>query len=135
MKIHRGVVQQCVLVALVEIACTALMLGVYVLLERFSREVLVGGLLGCALSIINFLLLSHTVSRAADRAEQTGDHAKAALSIRSSGMTRMLGIGLVLILAFRAGICDPIAALLPLIFLRLSMMVAGFVIKDGGTCK
>ena len=135
MNRNQDVIRQFLLVSLVEIICVALMLGVYALMEKFTREVLIGGLLGGILSIANFLFLSMAVSRAADQAMESGDSAKAALSIRSSSMTRLLGIAAVLFLSFRAGICDPVAALLPLIFLRFSMMIAGFFFKDGATCK
>lgn len=128
---NRQVIRQVALVALVELIWVALMLGVYALLGRFTSLVLRGALLGGGLAILNFLLLSMAVSRAADQAEQTGEVARATMSIRASAVFRLLGIGVILILVLRAKLCDPLAAVLPLVFLQLSINLVGFLRKDG----
>lgn len=132
---NKDVIRQFAMVALCELVCVALMLAVYALLGRFSTKVLAGGLLGGGLAIANFLLLSMAVTRAADRAEQTGETAKATMSIRSSATLRLLGIALILILVLRAGLADPLASVLPLLFLQLSIHLVGFFRKDGANNK
>ena len=128
---NKDIIRQFGMVALCELVCVALMLVVYALLGRFGTKVLIGGLLGGGLAIVNFLLLSISVARAADRAEQTGEAAKATLSIRSSAVFRLLGIAVILIFVLRAELADPLAALLPLIFLQLCINLVGFFRKDG----
>ena len=118
-------------VALGEVICVALMLIVYAIMGRCSAMVLRGALLGCFLAILNFFLLSVVVTRAADRAVSTGDAAGATLSVRFSAVWRLLGMALILIAAFRAELCDPVAALLPLLFVQLSINLTEFFRRDG----
>jgi len=129
---NKEVIQQFVRISLGEILCVALMLIVYALLGRFTTLVLTGALLGCALAILNFFLLCVAITRAADRAETSGNAAKATMSVRASAVYRLLGMAVILFLAFRAGLCDPIAALLPLVFMQLCMNIIEFFRRDGG---
>lgn len=126
---NRDVIRQFGWVSLCELGCTGVMLGVYALLGRFTLRVLLGGLLGAGLSVLNFLLLSMAVSRAADRAESEAS-AQATMSVRGSAAGRMLLILAVLVLAFKAGICEPLPALLPLLFLQLCVNLVGFFRRD-----
>ena len=107
------------------------MMIVYAVLGRWSVMVLRGALLGCMLAILNFFLLSVVVTRAADRAATTGDAAGATLSVRFSAVWRLLGMAVILIVAFRAELCDPVAALLPLLFIQLSINLTEFFRRDG----
>lgn len=115
-----------------EAAGVALMLGVYGLIGRFSRQVLLGALIGGALAMLNFLLLSVTVSRAADRAETTGEAVKARVSVQVMALVRLLLLAVLYILILKSGACDPIAAILPLLFLQLSIVLTEFFRKDKG---
>ena len=123
-------------VAIGESICVCLMLAIYGLLGLFTVRVLVGALLGGSLAILNFLFLSIAVTRAADRAMQ-GNAAKATLSVQASSVYRLLGMGVILVLAFKAGICDPVAALLPLLFVRIIINIMDFFGKerDDSSCK
>ena len=133
MEQNREVIRQFGWVSLAEVVCVGLMLAVYGLLGDFSGKVLFGALLGAALAIGNFLLLSLAVVRAIDRAAQTDEAAKATISIRSSALFRLLVIAGTLILALKAGVCEPLPALLPLIFMQLCIRGIGFFRKDGAT--
>lgn len=124
-KENREEASQVLRIAAGEVICVAIMLGIYALLGRFNRMVLIGALLGGTLAILNFLFLSIAVGRAADRA-QRGEAAKAALAVQSSSVYRFLGMAVILILAFRAGVCDPLAALLPLLFVQVVIQIAEF---------
>ena len=135
MEQYRDVIRQFLWVSLFEIICIALMYVVYAIIGLFTKQVLIGGLLGGLLAIGNFFVLSIAVCSATDRAVESGDSSKAALAIRSSSTLRLLCIGVILFFAFRAGICDPIAALVPLILLRISMAIVGFFFKEDKKCK
>jgi len=132
---NEDVIRQIVRVALGEIVCVAIMLGVYAALGYFTLKVLWGALLGCLLAILNFLFLSIAVTRAIDQATTTGEAAKAKLSVQSSAGIRLLVIAVVLFVAFHAEVCDPVAALLPLLFMQVSMNVIEFFRKDGEKSK
>ena len=128
---NRDVIRQVGRVALGEAACVALMLLVYALLGQFTVMVLRGALLGCLLAILNFFLLSVVVTRAADRAAATGESARAAFSVQFSAVWRLLGMAAILIMVFRANLCDPVAALLPLLFIQVSIYLTEFFRRDG----
>ena len=128
---NRDVIRQVGCVALGEVVCVALMLLVYALLGQFTAMVLRGALLGCLLAILNFFLLSVVVTRAADRAASTGESARAAFSVQFSAVWRLLGMAAILIAVFRAGLCDPVAALLPLLFIQASIYLTEFFRRDG----
>lgn len=132
---NRAVIRQVGLVALCKAACVAVMLLVYAVIGRFSLPVLWGGLLGGVLAALDFLFLSIAVTRAADRAEATGEAAKAKLSIQSSSAARLLLMALILIGALKLELCDPIAAVLPLLFPRPCIMLFEFFRKDGKTAQ
>ena len=50
--------------------CTALMVGIFALLGYFDMSVLLGGLVGAAIAVVNFLVLAIVATLAADKAEQ-----------------------------------------------------------------
>lgn len=129
---NKEAIRQILRVLAGEAACVALMLGVYGLIGRFSRQVLLGALIGGALAMLNFLLLSVTVSRAADRAETTGEAVKARVSVQVMALVRLLLLAVLYILILKSGACDPIAAILPLLFLQLSIVLTEFFRKDKG---
>lgn len=128
---NRAVIIQVLQVFLGIVICTGLMLGVYALIGQFSLPVLWGALLGCLIAGLNFLFLSIGVTRAADRAEATGEAAKATLAVRSSSTIRMLALAAIYIVILKSGVCDPLAAVLPLIFVRISITMLEFFRKDG----
>ncbi|MBR4889023.1 MAG: ATP synthase subunit I [Clostridia bacterium] len=132
---NRDVIRQIGRVTLGEVVCVAIMLGVYALLGYFTMKVLLGALLGCLLAILNFFFLSMAVTRAIDRATTTGEAAKAKLSVQSSSTLRLLAMAVVLFIAFQADVCDPLASLLPLLFLQISMNIMEFFRKDGEKSK
>ncbi len=64
----------------------------------------------------NFLSLSITVSNAMNRAANGGSPQKAQLEIKTSSVVRPFILVIIYILLFRAELCDPLAAILPLLF-------------------
>lgn len=121
--------------AAAEAVLVALMLAVYALLGRFSLPVLWGALLGGALAVLNFVALSAAVVRATEHAKNTGEAAKAKLMVQSSAMVRLLVLVVVLILVLRTGVCDPLAAVLPLALMQLGINLVGLIRKDGANPK
>ena len=110
--------------------CVAIMLGVYALLGAFTSSVVVGAILGFVLAVGNFVSLSITVSNAMDRAARDKDPQRAQLSIQASGVIRLLVLAAIYILLFRAKVCDPVAALLPLLMAQAVLKLVEFFRKD-----
>ncbi len=130
---NRDILNQVLRVLAGEAVCIALMLGVYALLQKLSAPVLLGALAGGIIAIGNFFFLAMSVARAIDRAAQTGDAAKAKAAIQAGTTGRLLVILLLYILLLKSGYFDPIAALLPMLFVQLSIRVTEFFRKDGET--
>ena len=130
MQKNRGVLRQVGGLAAALLVCIAVMLAVYALLGRLDRMVLLGALFGWLLAIGNFLSLSITVSNALDRAANVGSPQKAQLEIQTSSVVRPLVLAVIYIVLFRAKVCDPVAALLPLLFAQVAIKVLEFFRND-----
>ena len=124
MDIRKTVLKETAVVAVGELVCAAVMVGIFAALKRFSLTVLFSALAGCAVITMNYLFMSITVSLAADRAE-AGDAAKAKNMIQLSSTVRLVCMGLLLFLGIKLG-ANVVALLLPLVFLRPILMVAEF---------
>lgn len=132
---NKAAIHQLLRVAAGEVVCVALMLGVYALIGRFSTPVLGGAIFGCIAAIAYFLSLSITVSKAVDRVQETGEASKATRSIQASSSGRYIVLALVYIVILKAGLCDPVASVLPLLFLPVSINVTEYFRKDGESKK
>ena len=125
MQKKRDVLRQVGGLAVALLVCIAVMLAVYALLGRLDRLVLLGAVFGWILAVGNFLSLSITVSNALDRAANGGSPQKAQLEIQTSSV-----VALIYIVLFRAKVCDPVAALLPLLFAQVAIKVLEFFRND-----
>ena len=130
---NRDILNQVLRLLLGTAVCTGLMLAVYALLDKLTAAVMLGALAGLILSVGNFFFLAISVSRAADRATETGDAAKAKREIRSAFSARLLVLFLLYFLILKTGRLDAVAALLPMLFAQLSLRVIEFFRKDGDT--
>ncbi len=130
MQKHRDILHQVTRLTIAMIICVGIMLGIYALLGIFTRSVLVGAVVGLLLSIGNFVSLSITVSNALDRAARDNDPQRAQLSIQTSSVIRLLVLAAIYILLFRAKLCDPIAALLPLLLAQGVLKLVEFFRND-----
>ena len=130
MQKHRDVLRQVGGLAAALLVCIAIMLALYAVLGRLDRMVLLGAAFGWILAVGNFLSLSITVSNALDRAANGGSPQKAQLEIQTSSVVRPLVLAVIYIVLFRAKICDPVAALLPLLFAQVAIKVLEFFRND-----
>lgn len=130
MQKHKDVLHQTGRLALALVGCVGAMLGVYALLGKFTTSVFLGAVIGSVLAIGNFLSLSITVSNALDRAARDQDPQRAQLSIQASSVVRLLVLAAIYILLFRAEVCDPVAALIPLLLAQAALKLVEFFRKD-----
>ena len=126
MQKHRDVLQQASRLAVAVALCIAAMLAVYALTGHCTNAVLL-----CALMAMgNFLSLSITVSNAMNRAANGGSPQKAQLEIQTSSVVRPVILVIIYILLFRAELCDPLAAILPLLFAQVCIKLIDFFRPD-----
>lgn len=101
------------------LAFSAVMELVFVLLRRWDLTVLWGNLLGGGWAVLNFFLLGLTVQKMADEPDQK----RAKLKQQGSYSGRMLLTLGIIILAVQAPVFSWPAAVIPLLFPRLTILV------------
>ena len=113
-----------------EVLCTGVMFGVFALLGRFDRTVLIGGAVGALLTTANFFFMAVSTMIAADKAsEQDANGGKATVKI--SYLVRMVVLAVLLFAFAKSGLCHVVALVLPLVFVRPTILIAEFFRKSG----
>ena len=130
MSIRNPVYRETAAIAVGEVLCVGLMLGVYVLAGQLDRAAVLGGVLGGVLAICNFFFMAVGASLAADRAEQQNVKGGTAL-VRMSFLLRYLVLFLILFAAAKSGRFQVLALVLPLVFVRPILMLGEFFRKSG----
>lgn len=120
------------IVAAGQAVCTAAMMGIFALLRQFDTTVLLGGIVGAAVAIINFFAMAVGAMIAADKAEKD-DVKGGKATVRASMFGRLAFMALILIVFAKSGYCNVIALLLPLVFTRPVLTVYEFFRKSGDT--
>jgi hypothetical protein len=118
------------IVALGQAVCIGVMIGVFVLLGHYDQTVLLGGIFGWLLSVLNFFFMAVGTNLAADKAEKQ-DVKGGQLTMRLSYMARMVVIFIVLFALVKSGVCNVLTAVLPLVFTRPILFVTEFFRKSG----
>ena len=105
MQKHQDILQQVGRMALATAGCSAIMLAIYAVVGRFTTAVLLGAAAG-------------------------DNSVKACMSIQSSSVVRTAILAVIYVLLFHAKVCDPLAALLPLLFAQAAIKLIEFFRKD-----
>lgn len=129
MDSRKIVLKETAIVAVGELLCSAIMVGIFALLGYFAMPVLWGALAGSFIMIANYFFMAITVSLAADRAEN-GDVDQGKKLVQLSSTVRLLVMAVALILGIKLG-ANVIALVLPLAFARPILMLAEFFRKKG----
>lgn len=134
MKSHTIVWQEVKSVALGQILCCSVLVGVYALIGRFSPGVLLGAVAGGLLATLNFFVMALCADIAADRG-QNQDIASGQKLVALSYLGRMTGLFVILVVCAKSGLFDLIALVLPLIFVRPILTVKELIRKKEGQPK
>ena len=126
---RKTVLKETFAVAVGELVCSALMVGVFAALGYFQMNVLWGALAGSVVMIANYFFMAITVNLAADRAEK-GEVTQAKKMVQLSSTVRLIVMGVALVVGIKLG-ANVIALALPLAFLRPILMVTEFFRKKG----
>lgn len=116
------------IIAVGEAVCLAVMLAVYALLGFFDLKVLLGGIIGTLLAILNFFFMAVGASMAVDRAANQ-DVKGGKRQIKLSYSMRMLILFIILFACVKSGLCNALASVLPLAFVRPVITIAEFFRK------
>lgn len=132
MDSRKLVFQETAVVAIGQVICVGIMYGIFALLGQFDSTVLLGGIVGAVLSILNFFFMAIGALIASDKAaNQNVNGGKA--TIKTSYLARMVVIAIVLVAFAKSGLCNIFALALPLAFVRPTITIAEFFRKPGET--
>ena len=129
MEARKIVYKETAIVALGELICCAVMVGVFAALGYFRMNVLWGALGGALIMTANYFFMAVIVSLAADKAQQE-QVAQAKRMVKLSSVVRLILMAVLLFACIRLG-ANVIALVLPLVFVRPILMVAEFFRKKG----
>ena len=107
---------------------TAVMFGVYGILGKFDLSVLLGGVVGTLLAVGNFFFMAVAATLAADKAQQQNVNGGKQI-MSASFPLRFLVLAGVLLLCGISGKFNPIALVLPLVFVRPVLTLSEFFRK------
>ena len=110
--------------------CSAAMVGIFALLGKLDSTILLGALVGTVVASLNFFFMAVIAMMAADKAEKQNVKGGEAL-IRGSYPVRMAVLFLVLFAFAKSGLCNPIALVVPLVFVRPTITITEFFRKSG----
>ena len=130
MAVRKFVLKETGIIAIGEGVGVAAMWGVYALLGRLDLTVLLGGIVGAIVAVLNFFFMALSANMAADKAVNQDVKGGKDL-MRSFMMTRMIAIFVVLVVFAKSGLCEPLALVIPLVMVRPTIMVAEFFRKAG----
>lgn len=117
------------IVAIGELICSALTIGVFAALGYFKMNVLWGSLAGSGIIIANYFFMAVFTSLAADHAAK-GDTQQAKKMIQLSSIVRLILMALALFIGIKLG-ANVLSLVLPLLLLRPILLVAEFFRKKG----
>ena len=124
------VFQETAVIAIGLVICVGIMLGIYALLGKWDNAVLLGGLAGGLVAILNFFFMAVCTSLAADKAQAQDVKGGQAL-LKVSYLVRIALVFVVLFACIKSGWCSLLPTVLPLVFIRPILTVAEFFRKSG----
>ena len=130
MESRKFVYRETALVAIGQAICVGVMIGIFALLGHFDMSVLWGGLAGFVLAVLNFFFMAVGATLAADKAEEQNVKGGKA-TIQIAYILRMVLLFVVLFALVKSGLCNVIAAVLPLAFTRPIISIGEFFRKSG----
>ena len=129
MDSRKIVLRETAIVAIGELVLSAIMVGIFAALGKYTPAVLLSALGGSLVMTGNHFFMAITVSLAADRAAQ-GDVQQAQKMVQLSSVLRLFVMAGLLVLGILMG-ANVVALVLPLAFSRPILMVAEFFRKKG----
>ena len=128
MDSRKIVFKETAVVAIGEAICVALMLVIFAMLGKFDSTVLLGGVIGGVLTIANFFFMAVGTSLAADKAENQDVKGGQAV-IKSSYLLRMVVLFVLMFACVKSGLCNVLALVIPLVFVRPVLTIGEFFRK------
>lgn len=126
MKLTPVVAKNVKRIAFYNLGLTAIENAVFFILRLWNFEVLAGSLLGYTATVISFLWLGLSVQKAMEKEQK-----QAQMYMQSTYTARMAMFAAVFAIALFLPVFNWVAAIIPFIFTRISIMIINFVYKEG----
>lgn len=130
MNTRQFVLRETGMLAIGELLCAGITVGVFALLGHYSTAVLLGAVVGAILAVGNFFLMAVAAEAASDKAMNEDVKGGKAI-IKSSQRLRLIGLFALLFLFVKTGLCNPLAIVIPLVLVRPVLMIVEFFRKAG----
>ena len=131
MDSRKTVFHETAIILIGQLICVPLMVLVFWLLGFFDKTVVIGGIAGTLLAVLNFFFMALSASVAADKAERQ-DVKGGQATLQMSMLVRQVLLFVALVLCAKSGMMNLFAPVLPLVFVRPIITVAEFFRKKGG---
>lgn len=131
MDSRKTVFHETAIILIGQLICVPLMVLVFWLLGFFDKTVVIGGIAGTLLAVLNFFFMALSASVAADKAERQ-DVKGGQATLQMSMLVRQMLLFVALVLCAKSGMMNLFALVLPLVFVRPIITVAEFFRKKGG---
>ncbi len=117
MKFDAEVKHEIKKIAIGSLVCTLIVIAVFAVIGRFDYTVLIGGAVGFFAAFLNFYCMSVSVVRALE----TGDEVAAKLKLRSSYITRTIGLVIVIAASIAVDFINFVPVLLSVFYPRITI--------------
>ena len=124
-------VWEILLFAVMQLICLGIMFGIAAAVHKLGTVFLLGGIVGVCLAVLNYFLMAVGVYAAASKAEQ-GDVKGGQRIISLSMLGRYALMAVVLVVLAKAGACNVIAMVVPLVLSRILIFVGEFFRRKDG---
>lgn len=131
MRSRKIVIQETVTVAIGQLICCAVMVGIFALLSKLDSTVILGALAGGLLATGNFFVMALCADLAADKGEAQDVKGGQAL-IQMSYLGRLAALFVILALCAKSGYFHVLTLVLPLVFTRPILTVTHLRKEKGG---
>lgn len=128
MDSRKFVIKESLLILAGQAICVAVMIGIFALLDHYDRSVLLGGIFGGLIATLNFFFMAVAATIASDKAVAQDVKGGQAV-VQISYIARLAVMAIVLFALVKSGLCNVIAAVLPLAFNRPILTVCEFFRK------
>lgn len=129
MDSRKAVFQETAVVLTGQAICVAAMVGVFALMGHFDTSVLLGGIAGAFIAVLNYFLMAVFTTMAADKAAHQDVKGGQSL-ISFSYIFRMALLFVLLFACGKSGLMNLFALVLPLVFTRPILTIAEFFKKE-----
>ena len=131
MDAKKFIYRETAVIAVGEFILVGAMIAVFAVLGAFGIPVLVGGIVGGILTVLNFFVMALNAASASDKAVNQNISAGKAL-MHTSYLARYAVIFIILVILAKTGVAHPIACALPLVFIQPVIIIKEFLKKKVG---